>query len=375
MLKTTDARGLALRWGALVALSIAFVAIFELMRLPAALLLGPMLAGILFATGGVAMHVPKLPTLVAQCLVGCMIARPIPMSIAAEVARDWPIFLVGVSSVLLAATLLGWLLAKLRILPGTTAIWGSMPGGASAMVIMSEAYGADMRLVAFMQYLRIVCVAVAATAISSIWVDVPTHSLAATDWFPPVRWLPFAETLLLIAASILISRRVKIPAGVILLPMIGGIVLQTTGILRIELPPWLMAAGFAVLGWSIGVRFSREIIAHALRALPQVFGAIIALIAVCFGFALILADIADVDLLTAYLATSPGGVDSVAIIALSSDVDVAFVMAMQMARLLVLLLAGPLLARMIVHWAHLGPDKVGDDVAVGRQERDDALTD
>lgn len=39
--------------------------------------------------------------------------------------------------------------------------------------------------------------------------------------------------------------------------------------------------------------------------------------------------------LTAYLATSPGGADSVAIIAASAHVEISFVMAMQLARFLV----------------------------------------
>jgi uncharacterized protein len=51
--------------------------------------------------------------------------------------------------------------------------------------------------------------------------------------------------------------------------------------------------------------------------------------------------------LTAYLATSPGGMDAVAIIAASSNVDIAFVMALQTLRFMIVLIAGPPLARFI----------------------------
>ena len=55
-----------------------------------------------------------------------------------------------------------------------------------------------------------------------------------------------------------------------------------------------------------------------------------------------------VDPLTAYLATSPGGMDSVAIIAAASDsVDISFVMALQTARFLFVLVLGPPIARLI----------------------------
>ena len=56
------------------------------------------------------------------------------------------------------------------------------------------------------------------------------------------------------------------------------------------------------------------------------------------------------DPLTAYLATSPGGADAVAIIAASSPVDMPFVMAMQIGRLFVAILVGPSLARIIARW-------------------------
>jgi len=46
----------------------------------------------------------------------------------------------------------------------------------------------------------------------------------------------------------------------------------------------------------------------------------------------------------------PGGADSIAIIAASSKVDLPFVMAMQTARFLLVLLVGPSLARLVARW-------------------------
>lgn len=55
--------------------------------------------------------------------------------------------------------------------------------------------------------------------------------------------------------------------------------------------------------------------------------------------------------MTAYLATSPGGASSVAIIASDSHLNMAYIMAMQIARAWFLILAGPFLARTMAHWA------------------------
>jgi uncharacterized membrane protein AbrB (regulator of aidB expression) len=62
---------------------------------------------------------------------------------------------------------------------------------------------------------------------------------------------------------------------------------------------------------------------------------------------MILVKVADVDPLTAYLATSPGGLDAVSIIATDSDVDVPFVLSMQFMRIMVVLAIGPWLARFL----------------------------
>ena len=67
---------------------------------------------------------------------------------------------------------------------------------------------------------------------------------------------------------------------------------------------------------------------------------------------------AGVDPLTAYLATSPGGSDSIAIITASSNVDVSFVMAMQTVRMIAVLFLGPVLTRYIV--MHTNPAPVPD---------------
>jgi len=153
--------------------------------------------------------------------------------------------------------------------------------------------------------------------------------------------------LALIGFGTLAARLCRIPAAPLLLPLGAGIALQDAGGLTIELPPWLLAASYTVVGWSTGLGFNRSILAHAARALPGVVLSILVLIAVCGGLAALLVVLAGIDPLTAYLATSPGGADSAAIIAVASNVDVAFVMAMQTTRLVLVLLIGPSLAKFI----------------------------
>ena len=52
--------------------------------------------------------------------------------------KQWPIFLIGIGTVMAFAAGLGVLLARWKVLPGTTAIWGSSPG-------RGDRHGADGR--------------------------------------------------------------------------------------------------------------------------------------------------------------------------------------------------------------------------------------
>ena len=333
------------QWALLVVLSALAAAGFIALRLPAALLLGPMIAAIVVAAGGGTMRLPAPFFLAAQAIIGCMIADKLPISLFGEVARDWPIFLGGVFSVVVAASALGLLLARWGVLPGATAIWGSSPGAATVMTLMAEDYGADMRLVALMQYLRVVCCAAAASLVSRLWTTGGGAAPSAIDWFTPTPFPPLLATLALTAIGLAAGLSRRIPAGALLAPLALGLILKATVGMSLALPPWLLAAAYAAVGWGVGARFTPDIIGYAARALPRVIASILALIAICTGFAVVLHLAAGVDPLTAFLATSPGGADSVAIIAASSKVDLPFVMAMQMTRFIVVLIVGPLLAK------------------------------
>jgi uncharacterized protein len=298
----------------------------------------------LLETGGGSVRVPNLPYSFAQAVIGCMIARVLTPQILSTFLAHWMLLLGVMLTIVAASCALGGIFSRLGLMPDTTAIWGLLPGAASVMMLMEDAFGADGRLVAFMQYLRVVFVAVIASVVARVWVHASPNA-APVVWFPSVDWPAFLATLILIAASIFIGRKSKIPAGVLLVPMVLGSVLHMTGLMIIELPRWFLALSYALLGWNTGLRFTRKILAHAARVLPQTILAIVLLIAFCGGLAWLLVEAVGIDPLTAYLATSPGGVDSVAIIAASSKVNLPFVMAMQTVRLLIVIVIGPPLSR------------------------------
>lgn len=329
------------RWGVLLCASAALAAMFLSVHMPAAVLLACMLAGMLLSLRGIGLSVKPRIFSLAQGVLGCLIASSLQPSVLRKVGSDWPLFLGFAVSVIGVSALLGWIMMRRRIFPGTTAVWGLMPGGASAMVLMSGDFGADMRLVAFMQYLRVVLVTALASIVARVWAPHATAAAGLAAFNPTdLGW-----TLVIAFGGALLARRMSIPAGSMLVPMALGALLQGQGVLSIALPPVLLAAAYGVIGWSIGLRFTASIVQHAWRALPAVLGAILVLIGLGLVLALGLAGVGDFGMLTAYLATSPGGADSVAVIAATSAVDAGFVMAMQVARLLMVLAIGPRVSR------------------------------
>src|ERR1700685_839769 len=226
-----------LKWTILLLASLAFIVPLELMQLPAALLLGAMAAAILVAVFDGKLAVPHWPYVLAQGLIGCLVARSIGPAILVTMAQQWPLFLAGVCSVLLISTSLGALLARWKVLPGTTAVWGSTPGAATVMVLMSEGFGGDPRLVAYMQFLRVMLVALVASIVARLWVA-PDGAATAIDSFPEVSAGTLWKTIALAAFGAIAGAKSRIPAGALLVPFFAGIALSCAHLMTITLPPW-----------------------------------------------------------------------------------------------------------------------------------------
>jgi membrane AbrB-like protein len=339
-------RTLATGWALLFFLSGLLSFGLGLAGLPAAFLLGPMLAAIVLAVWGPGLHVPDPAFDGAQALVGCLIAASLDPHLLGSVAARWPIYLGTTAAILAASSVLGYALARWQLLPGTVGVWGATPGAAPAMVLMAEAFGSDGRLVAVMSYTRIVCVALVA-ALLAFALSGHRAATAAGAAGAAIDLKGLREALAVAAVGGLAGKLLRIPAGAFLGPLFLGAALVLAGLVHLSLPAPLLALSYAIIGWRIGLAYTKETVRAAGRALPRMLAAIFLLIGACACIGLLLARLTGMDGMTAFLATSPGGLDSVAIIAASAKVDLPFVMALQTVRFLGVLLVGPPLARFV----------------------------
>jgi membrane AbrB-like protein len=256
-----------------------------------------------------------------------------------------------VSAATLVLTIVaGLLLARLAGLDRATASLGMVAGGASGIVAMADELGADDRLVAFMQYLRVAVIVLLTPLLVSV--AFPGHSarggggVHAATLGTPEGW---ALTALVAVAGGVLAARVRLPAASLLGPLLLAAVLTLSGAVPdLAVPPLLREAAFAAIGLQIGLRFERETLRSISRLIVPVVASILALGAGCFALAWVLEQTAGVSLLDAYLATTPGGLYAVLPIAFGSGADATFVLAVQGLRVLVMVLAAPAVVRLMV---------------------------
>lgn len=339
------------QWMALVLTAGLAGQLFSHLHVPAALFLGPMLVAIGFGVAGASIRLPKVLFQLGQGTVGVMIAHAMSLSVLLMVLQDWHIMLIGTLLTVSLSAVVGYVLVRYAGIPSHTAAWGTSPGAASVMVAMSEDHGADPRVVATMQYVRVVLV-VMVGALVSHWLGAPVggaEAHASSTQAASLNLQDMALSLAVIGVGVWLGAR--LPAGVLLVPLLLGTLLQVSGVLQIALPGWLVAFGYGAIGCYVGLRFDRQTVLYVWRHLPMMLLASLLLIALCALSAWLIAMVMGKDYLSVYLATSPGGLDAMAIIAIDTHADVGFVLAMQTLRLFGVILTGSWLARQVIRWS------------------------
>ncbi|KPB49952.1 AbrB protein [Pseudomonas coronafaciens pv. oryzae] len=336
------------QWAGLILLAGAAGQLLKLFEMPAAMFLGPMLVAIGFGVSGATIRLPKKVFQLGQGTVGVLIAHAMSASVLLTALKSWPVMLLATILTVMLSAAVGLVLVRFAGIPSNTAAWGTSPGAASAMVAMSEDYGADSRVVATMQYVRVVCV-VTIGALVSHFIGAPVSGAQAHVSDAVIQNLSLVDlglSLAVIVAGVVLGSR--LPAGALLVPLMLGGALQLSGVMQITIPDWLLPIGYGAIGCYVGLRFDRPTVQYVWRRLPMMVLASLLLIVLCALSAWLIAVMMDKDYLSVYLATSPGGLDTMAIIAIDTHADVGFVLAMQTLRLFGVILTGSFLARQII---------------------------
>jgi uncharacterized protein len=323
--------------------------------LPAGWLVGPMLVALALALAWKEHPtVPRWGRTASLAVVGGMLAATFRPSVLPLVAGHWlPVTLV-VGGTLFLSLGAGLLLSGLVRIDRKTAALGALPGAASGMLAMSDPLGADARLVALMQYTRVVVVVVTATLVGRLVAGASPQPISAqglqaapggVDLLVQGTVPTYAVTVLVAILGALAGTRLRLPAGALLGPLILGVALAELGVVYLAWPPGVPQAAYLVLGLWVGLLFDGASVKRAGRLFPFVLASAVGLVLACAVLGWALAALTGIDGMTAYLATTPGGIESVAIVALGTGADAPLVLAVQMLRLLAVVFAGSLLGK------------------------------
>ncbi|MCW2305880.1 AbrB family transcriptional regulator [Rhodobium gokarnense] len=347
---TASFRALALQWAGLGVLSAAVIAVLKAVHMPGAVILGAIVAAVAVALAGAELELPKASFLAAQALMGAMLAGMIEASIFRDIADYWVALGLALATMLAAAVLVGWLVERSGRLPPGTGTWGALPGAAPAMILMAGEFGGDMRFVAVMQYLRVLVVVLIASLVTqALFRMVDPGAVVATAKAAAPSLAGFGGTIGVAVVGAVIGVFSRVPAGAIIGPLLIGGAVNIWAPAALHFPGWLAWAIFIAIGWTIGLKFRRQMFRALVASLPVMLVSILSLVLLSAISAWLLVLFADRDPVTAFLATSPGGLDTVAILALESRADVAFVLTLQTLRLFATVLVGTVIARILTN--------------------------
>lgn len=313
-------------------------------NVPLSWMLGALFATAAFALAGMKLDMPKPLKLGSRMFIGLILGAAINADTFARIGQ-WPASLaLMVGGIAFITFLTALYYNRAAGFDRLTAASASFPGGLSSITAVAIEQGANGPASVMGQLFRLTAIVVLVPILYAFWLGKPTTMPAQEGlvfWIGQNLWIvPLA------VPAWWLGRLVRLPAAEMLAPMILAGGLGVAGF-PLELPIWLFAMVFVVLGSSIGARF-RGITGRMMAALGG--HSIIATtfsLALVVGLAFPVAWVADVPVYVALLAVAPGGIAEMAVLAAVLGVDPVFVTFHQAFRSIMLHVIAPfVLARL-----------------------------
>lgn len=331
-------------------LALAGAAALEAVSVPSAALFAGLAVGLVRALYLPRRIVVPRPALTAaHIVIGVMVGTLVQLDTLAAIARDWvPVVLVTATTLVLSLAA-GQLMALRRGITPDTGAFAMIAGGATGITAMARDLGADERMVAVLQYLRVLLIVLAMPLVALlVYGAEPGSGGGADPGDGPGWWAELGFTIGCGLVGTLLAGLLRVPVASLLGPMLVAAALDLGGLSGgAGVPVPLESLAFLLVGLQVGVNFTRSSLRMVGRALPLALLVIVLLGCACAGLGALLAGTTGVSPLDGYLATTPGGMNAVLVTATDSGADTTFVLAVQVLRLFAMLLSAPLVARLL----------------------------
>jgi membrane AbrB-like protein len=259
------------------------------------------------------------------------------------------------TSTILFSLFVGYITYRRTGISLATGIIGSVPGGLTQMVVLGEEIAdTDLTVVTFMQTLRLLSAVfiIPFLVIHGLASDsqqaVATNIPEVYNSVVHIPWLALLFTgAVLIAAWIAV--RINLPTPFLLGPLLGAAALVLTGFQAPTTPSFLVFISQLSIGTYLGLTINPTSLENWKKLLPYALGGSILVVFFSLGVGYLLTRLHSLDLISAFLGTSPGGMGEMGLTAVLVRANVSLVTAYQMFRLLFILFVMPFLLK----W-HLG---------------------
>lgn len=226
-----------------------------------------------------------------------------------------------------------------------TAYFAAMPGGLNEMMIVGKEMGGDDRRIVLTHASRILLTVLTIPILFRLTseIDMTDRSrfgVGLTD-------VALRDYVLLglCTLGLPVARWLKIPAPMLVGPMLASATLHLSGVTSAQPPMLIVNTAQWVMGTIIGCRFAGSERAEVLRTILMSVGSTAILLSVTAVFAVTVYLISDTPIESAVLAYSPGGLAEMSLVALALGVDVAFVATHHVVRIIYVVIAAPLAYR------------------------------
>lgn len=338
----------------LIQMAIAIMAgwLLTSLNMPVGWLLGPMIVGIVLALiWQKSTPLPKSFNLLGQAIIALTTAtRFSPETLI--LGKTYALPLLGCIVVTSAMSVCnGYLLWRWAKIDRTTGFLGCIPGAGPSLVAISEQMGADAIAVAVLQYIRILLVAVIVPALASFWFASPgvqemplALSPLSTSLSSPPHAPAFLNWLILCVCGglgVWLGPVLRLPSSLFLGPFLAGLIGFWSLPYTFEMPPLGLTVGLVLVGLGTGLKFDCNTTKKLIKAVLIELILVLVLIGSCLGVGYIFHLVTQVDTMTAILGSTPGGITAMIATVLQLGGDCGLVMAMQMTRMLLILLIVP----------------------------------
>jgi membrane AbrB-like protein len=306
------------------------------LRTPIPWMLGPLTALAVLRVLGLPIEAPPGARQVGQWVIGTSLGLYFSPQVVRDVAGWWPLLVAGALFAIAGGYGGGVLLARLAGIDRTTAVFASVPGGATEMAVLGERYGARVDRVAAAQSLRILIVVIVVPfAYALLGAHGSDRYVPGMTTFEPGG---FALLMLATLAGAGLAQWLHVPNAFILGALAVAIPLTAADVHLSSVPSLASNAGQCLLGCTLGSRFEPDFVRGAPRFIGAVATTVLAAIGMAALFGSVLAWVSGLPALTLVLGLAPGGIAEMCVTAKALQLGVPLVTAFHVTRVVVLLL-------------------------------------